>query len=114
MVYWAKEYNVNPRDLQLVMRGAIIIAGAVFAAYKKRFTITCTGSGDHTLYSLHAFGFAFDVRTRHLSLVQKKQIYNDIAKKFAGTGYQIIMESDHYHIEYDPEDWKESFNAVKL
>ena len=108
-IHWAKEYKVNPRDLQLIMRRAVLIVDSVFASHGKTVTITCTGGGDHSPGSLHPWGYAFDARTRNLTSTLKTKIYNEIKDKLKGTGYQIIWHSTHYHIEYDPPDWKDTF-----
>lgn len=111
-IHYAKEYNVNPRDLQLIMRPAVIIVGEVFGVHKKEFMITCTGGGDHSLTNLHSWGFAFDVRTRNLSAPLKTKMFNEIQARFKGTGYQIIFHATHFHVEYDPGDWKQVFNLL--
>lgn len=109
LIHWAKEYKVNPRDLQLCMRPALLIVDSVFAKYKKKLTITCTGGGDHSPESLHYWGFAFDARIRHLSMILKRKIYEEIQAKFKGTPFQIVFHTTHYHIEYDPKNWKDTF-----
>jgi len=113
IVYWAKEYEVNPRDLQPVMRRAIMIVDAAYAVYNKRLTITCTGGKNHTAGSLHPFGFAFDTRTRHLSPTERRKILERIQRDFKGTGYEAFFHVDHFHIEYDPDDWKDSLLILK-
>lgn len=106
-IYWAKEYNVNPRDLQPVMRQALLIVDRRFGACKKRLTITCTGGGAHTPTSLHPWGYAFDVRIRQLTRAQKIYILNKTNDDFEYTPYQIELHGDHFHVEYDPSDWKD-------
>jgi len=91
------------------MRAALLIVDAAFANHDKSLTVTCTGGGAHCPESLHFWGYAFDARTRNLTSSLKTKIYNEINDKFKGTGYQIVWHSTHYHIEYDPPDWKETF-----
>lgn len=105
-IHWAKEYNVNPRDLQLVMRRALLIVDGVYARMNRKLTITCTGQGSHSPTSLHPWGFAFDARTRTLSITQQRKALQEIETMFKGTGFQIIFHTTHFHIEYDPKDWK--------
>ena len=108
VISWAKEYNVNPRDLRMVMRRAVLIVDSVFESHGKKLIITCTGGGDHSPESLHPWGFAFDARTRNLAEALRTKVFNEIDKEFKGTAYQIIFHSSHFHIEYDPFDWKDS------
>ena len=106
-IYWKK--GVSPRDLQLVMRKALLIVHEEYSKFNKTVTVTCTGDGAHKATGLHSWGYAFDVRTFILTPGLKKLIYDKIKKRFANTPYQIIFEKDHFHIEYDPADWKETF-----
>ena len=109
LIHWAKEYNVNPRDLQPVMRRALLIVDGVYERINRTLTVTCTGGGDHSSTSLHPWGYAFDVRTRNMSITQQRKALQEIEALFKGTGYQITFHTTHFHIEYDPKDWKDTF-----
>lgn len=104
-IKWKK--GVRARDLQPVMRRALLIVDKVFEKYKKDLTVTCTGDGDHSTTSLHPWGYAFDVRTRNLSKKIKLKIYKEIEILFKKTPFEIIFHSTHFHIEHDPNNWKE-------
>lgn len=113
-IHWKKgdskgRPDVNPSDLQLVMRKGLLIVDKEFERLGFELTITCTGDGDHSPTSLHPWGFAFDCRTRMLSAQQKNVLYDMIEAEFKNTPFQIVEHSTHFHIEYDPKDWKETF-----
>jgi len=96
--------SVNPRDLQDVMKKALLIVDQEFKKYNKEVTITCTGQDSHKPSSQHPWGLAFDVRILWLGLSETtiNMLYSLIKGRFKGTGYQIINEKNHFHVEYDP------------
>lgn len=65
-------------------------------------TITSGNDGVHKKYSKHYVNEAIDIRTRDMS--EHDKILTKIwIKKWLGVNYNVILESDHIHIEYDPE-----------
>lgn len=52
--------------------------------------------------SKHLSGNAFDIRTRDLVTAQKI-IFLDNLKDALGDDYDVVLESNHIHVEYDPE-----------
>ena len=68
----------------------------------KDFVITSLTDGKHMKGSLHRKGLALDMRTRTLD---RKEIdyfvtwFRDGFEK----GYDLVVEKDHIHIEYDPK-----------
>ncbi len=69
-------------------------------------TVTYGTEGIHSPGSLHYKGFAIDIRTYNLpggcqgSVVKK--IVQELKIKL-GYNYDVILETDHIHIEYDPK-----------
>lgn len=103
-IHWKE--GVRSRDLRRRMRPALLIVDSVLAGMNRRFTVTCTADGDHSPTSLHPWGFAFDVRTRHMSITQQRKALQEIEDRFKSTPYEIVFHTTHFHIEYDPKDWK--------
>jgi hypothetical protein len=66
------------------------------------FTVTSAVDGKHSKGSRHYVGLAFDVRTRHIVQSARGGYARDIAARLT-TQYDVVLESDHIHIEYDPE-----------
>lgn len=50
--------------------------------------------------SKHLVGYAVDLRTRDLD--NKDEVYNDLVDAL-GPDYDVILESNHLHIEFDPQ-----------
>ena len=73
----------------------------------KDCTITSTRFGDeHGWASLHYTGDAIDLRTRHLDDNEIKAWVNEL-KAVLGDDYDVVLESNHIHIEYQPKNWQE-------
>jgi len=58
--------------------------------------------------SLHPSGRALDFRTRHIPMIDKVPIVNDI-KKALGEQWDVVLESvgqdrEHLHAEFDPKN----------
>lgn len=81
---------------------AIEQAYKVYKKIGKDFVITSLCDGRHSKNSLHYFGNAFDIRTRHLSEEEKQDVVVLLAKML-GKDYDVVLESDHIHVEFDPK-----------
>ena len=75
-------------------------------------TITSGNDGVHKKNSKHYNNEAVDIRTRDMS-EQNKVLTQLWIKKWLGLNYDVILESDHIHIEYDPKQKKESKKSNK-
>jgi hypothetical protein len=58
--------------------------------------------GEHMKGSKHYTGEAIDLRTRDLDKETRKSIVEDLRHEL-GNDYDVILESNHIHVEYDPE-----------
>lgn len=67
--------------------------------YQQEFVVTWTTGGTHMKGSLHPKRRAVDF----LPLPQHEQVITDIAKHILGPDYDIIIENDHNHVEWDPK-----------
>lgn len=75
---------------------------AAFAKLKIDFVITSVMDGKHKDGSKHYEGLAFDVRTRHIRPEHWNAVVNTIRDEI-GDGFDVVLEGDHIHIEYDPK-----------
>jgi hypothetical protein len=64
----------------------------------KEAVITSTYEGTHSPGSLHYANLAIDLR---LSSNPSKML--ELLKRSIDSNYDIILETDHFHIEYDPK-----------
>jgi hypothetical protein len=65
--------------------------------------ITCTTGGEHCQRSLHPNGRAVDIRTRDLSAEMAVAMAYRCKNLLAYLGFDVVLELDHLHIEYDPQ-----------
>ena len=88
-----KVNGIKPEMVLAIMVVNNIIPGA---------TITSVVDGKHSRTSLHYVGYAIDVRTRDIEPSVQTEYVRQI--KVALTDeYDVILESDHIHIEFQPK-----------
>ena len=64
--------------------------------------ITSVTDGKHGKGSRHYIGCAMDIRTRNMTSPQ--QLACKLALKVdLGNDFDVVLESNHIHLEYDPE-----------
>lgn len=74
------------------------IAAVVWACDKQELVITSTYEGTHSAGSLHYANLAVDIRRDQATIYSFKEI-----KRCLGLDYDVVLEHDHIHIEYDPK-----------
>lgn len=72
-------------------------------------TITSVIDGTHSPGSLHYVGAAFDIRTRDLPHDKLEQ-YRIAIKELIGMDFDVVIEPDHIHVEFQP---KQSYSKAK-
>lgn len=68
----------------------------------KPFVITSCTDGKHMKGSKHYSGYAIDIRSRHLDNLEIVKLVNWFEINH-GLKYDMVVEKDHIHIEYDPQ-----------
>jgi len=79
------------------------IVARVYERSGYQLTVTSGYDGSHSAVSLHYKGLAEDYRTRDLRPGDLDRIVAEI-RATLGSDYDVIVEADHLHVEYDPED----------
>lgn len=92
--------GVDISRLERPIRRALNQIDAVFLKYGKEAVITSTYEGNHSPGSLHYANLAVDIRSRDLNDSEKKGILKDLLGKL-GSNFDVIMEVNHIHLEYD-------------
>ena len=85
----------------------LLIDGLLSACYhyaKRGYSLVVTSleDGNHMKGSFHYVGRAADLRTRDIPPDVCKQLVRDI-KASLGNDYDVVLEKDHIHLEYDPK-----------
>ncbi len=93
------KHDVDLHPLQPQMVLAMIVAESVYAKSQSEVMITSGKEGPHMVKSLHFTGMALDIRLPNMAV-------NQVAANLAaalGPQYDVVLEGDHIHIEYDPK-----------
>jgi len=97
MKYVLKE-GVIISGLQIEMRLVMKSAGRVWRSQGETvLRITSGLEGSHGCGSFHPFGYALD-----LGLPKDPKLATEELKEKLGDAYDVILERDHIHVEYDP------------
>ena len=81
---------------------AIVYAMHVCQRHSVDFTLTSVCDGAHSRGSLHYKGLAFDMRTRNMTPAEKRAVHVEL-RNALGDEYDVVLESDHIHVEWDPK-----------
>lgn len=102
MLYQLKS-GVSTQNLQQVMLQMLDDLAKLYKLLGMQLTVTSTDDGKHIKNSLHYDGLAVDIRNRdiperHRNFQAKVLILFLMAR---GKEWQLVIEKDHFHIEYD-------------
>ena len=90
--------GVSMVGLQLIMRPVLQNAGIIWRQQGKvHLLITSTLEDSHSIGSLHPYGLAVDLELPP----NPKQCCAEL-RIALGNSYDVILEGDHVHVEYDP------------
>lgn len=77
------------------------VADQVYREYKIELVITSVVDGRHSKTSLHYSGNGADLRTRNFPEEDHERIRAEIKDRL-GEDFDVILESDHIHMEFQP------------
>lgn len=89
--------------VQWRMFDAAIKAEAVFQQAGADLVITSGSDGKHKPTSLHYKGLALDFRTRDLRPPSAVINVAHRLRAALGADFDVVVEGDHIHLEYDPK-----------
>lgn len=69
----------------------------------KKMVITSVLDGKHMKFSKHYRGLAIDVRINDKPIDEVHRFYYTLTYDSNLKDYDIVLEKDHIHIEYDPK-----------
>lgn len=79
-----------------------VIIDEVYKKYGDEAIITSGIDGKHSVGSLHYAGAALDFRTRELSSENQQKVRDEIKERL-GDDFDVILESNHLHVEWQPK-----------
>lgn len=96
-----KDASVKPVSLNSRLVEALFIADEMHRRETtKELVITSLNDGRHMKNSLHYSGKAADLRTWHIDDVN---LFAAELSQAIGKDFDVVVESDHIHLEYDPK-----------
>lgn len=95
------------KGVQWQMFYASIQVEVVCVRWGVECVITSGTDGSHGLHNatLHPAGLALDYRTRELRTVDVPAFAREV-RLILGKDYDVVIESDHLHVEYQPKKVK--------
>jgi len=81
---------------------AVVAAEQVYAEMGHDCMVTACVDGKHMAGSLHYAGQAVDLRTRDVPAGDLQKLLARI-QGCVGTDYDVIVETDHIHLEFQPK-----------
>ncbi len=94
--------GVPLQGLQPDMLYCLDECNAVFKSFGYDCIVTSTTDGKHMVGSKHYIGYAGDLRRRHVK-DGDIELIDEKLKTELGNDYDVVLESDHWHVEYDPK-----------
>jgi len=91
--------GVDISKLERTTRRSLTIIAVILRDHKVDLIVTSTYDGYHTPGSLHYANRAYDIRVPP----DMKRILCDKIKEALSFDFDVILENDHIHIEYDPK-----------
>lgn len=98
--------GVKTEGVQPQMWFALGVAQKVFQhVAQKDLTVTSLNdSHGKRPKSLHHQGLGADLRTRGLSAVLAASVAKQLGEDLDALGFDVVLEPDHIHVEYDPKN----------
>jgi len=93
--------TANIQGLDIRIRPALISADRIWKEYGQELVIVSGLDSTHSAGSLHYYGLAVDFRTRYFTKIKHRFIARDLKNSLPGN-FDVILEKDHIHVEYDP------------
>lgn len=81
---------------------AVMVAKSVFEDHGYELILTEGTGGEHMEASLHYYGQAIDIRTRHVPEELRHELSDDLRRRLTDD-YDVVLEATHIHCEHDPK-----------
>ena len=99
--------DVDLRGMQPQILVAMIAAERIYQEAGRELMITSVTDGKHMEGSLHYKGHAVDMRTTAVGIpAETVQRIAAKVKSALGPQFDVVVEGDHLHVEFDPKDGK--------
>ena len=96
-----KNNTVKLHGMRTELLFAIMVADEVYRVYGQELVITSANDSKHMATSLHYSGCAVDLRTHYFADNIRRRVADEIKERL-GIDFDVILEKDPLHIEYQP------------
>ena len=86
------------QDMHPAIESSLSVVDSIFKEFQNELVVTSGRDGHHMVTSLHYRGKAYDARTKNVL-----ELLTKLIKDKLGSAYDVVLESDHIHIEFDPQ-----------
>lgn len=80
-----------------------VAEGIIAGTSAPTMVVTSLVDGQHKQGSLHYVGRAADIRTHDFTEPEKQRVFQALRLLLDKRGFDVVLESDHIHMEYDPK-----------
>lgn len=94
-----KDNSVRVRGMGVEIAVALMIADQVYSKHGFDCVLTSADDGSHSRTSLHYSGNAIDLRRYY----ENFGVVVEEIKKCLNKDYDVVLEGNHLHIEYQPK-----------
>ena len=81
---------------------ALVVADTCWKRFGEELVVTSVTDSKHGEDSLHPSGNAGDLRTRYFTNAIKELVAQDLRERLTDE-YDVVVEGDHIHLEFDPK-----------
>lgn len=97
---WRFKNGVKIRGVRVEMASVWPLIASVYMDFGYECVITSVCDSKHGAI-VHILGFATDFRTRHVEKKKLKYLVEAL-KRALSDEFDVVLEEDHIHIEFDP------------
>lgn len=94
--------GVNVHGISTELLLGLTVAATVYDQYGEELVVTSLNDSRHSRTSLHYSGNAADLRTNYFDRETQLKVVAEIKRRL-GPDYDVVLEKDHIHLEYQPK-----------
>jgi hypothetical protein len=96
--------GVDLRGMQSPILLAINVAAFIYEKHGYELVVTSVTDGQHMQGSLHDKGLAADLRISNIKVPDVVEAIAEELRAALGKQFDVVLETDHLHVEFDPKD----------
>lgn len=107
--------GVNPVGVQAPTWYAVGVAEVCYRNQGVALRVTSLTDSIHPdLKNIHGNGFAADLGIRGMTSQTVAKIVEEMKYHLYSLGYDVVLETDHIHVEYDPKPGRSNWQSYEV